>query len=121
MTRKKFIESNGATCRNWHWSWSFINQKKKTIIFGAWQHETNRRFSLVLREKWQYSPKGRKQTGYSQSREHIRLIEEKGYKLKIFTMIISNENIFPAKIKHFIPELSEKKLIKRGKEWRAID
>jgi len=25
MTRKEFIVSNGATCKNWNWSWSFIN------------------------------------------------------------------------------------------------
>ncbi|MBZ6758337.1 HNH endonuclease, partial [Klebsiella grimontii] len=25
MNRKQFIQSRGATCRNWTWSWSFIN------------------------------------------------------------------------------------------------
>ena len=24
MTRKQFIESQGATCLNWNWSWSFV-------------------------------------------------------------------------------------------------
>ncbi|MDU1358416.1 MAG: HNH endonuclease, partial [Enterobacter sp.] len=24
MNRKQFIQSRGATCRNWTWSWSFI-------------------------------------------------------------------------------------------------
>ncbi len=31
MNRKQFIESQGATCKNWTWSWSFVNEKEKTI------------------------------------------------------------------------------------------
>jgi 5-methylcytosine-specific restriction protein A len=35
MRRKTFIESQGATCQNWQWSWSFINAKEKFIIFAG--------------------------------------------------------------------------------------
>ncbi|HDY85591.1 MAG TPA: HNH endonuclease, partial [Methylophaga sp.] len=89
MSRKKFIESQGATCRNWTWSWSFINESEKVIIFGAWDTNTDGDTSLILSDTWEYSGKGRKQPAYEQSREHIRLIEEEGYELKTFPIIYS--------------------------------
>ncbi|MCW0312025.1 hypothetical protein NB694_001825 [Pantoea ananatis] len=27
MNRKQFIQSEGATCSNWTWSWSFVNHE----------------------------------------------------------------------------------------------
>ena len=36
MNRKQFIEQQGATCRNWNWSWSFVNHEERFVIFGAW-------------------------------------------------------------------------------------
>ncbi|HIH0854662.1 HNH endonuclease, partial [Vibrio cholerae] len=29
MSRKKFMESVGATCSNWNWSWSFVNHEER--------------------------------------------------------------------------------------------
>jgi 5-methylcytosine-specific restriction protein A len=126
MRRKQFIESQGATCRNWTWSWSFINKEEKIIIFGAWDLHTEGNTSLILGEDWQTSRKGRKQPAYKQSREHIRLIEEEGYKLKTFPMKYSNANedeqgIGPAKIEGFEPELKEKSLKRVGRNWYASD
>ncbi|CFR13236.1 Uncharacterised protein [Yersinia kristensenii] len=37
MSRTDFIKSLGATCKNWTWSWSFIDDVNKKIIFGAWE------------------------------------------------------------------------------------
>lgn len=126
MSRKKFIESQGATCRNWTWSWSFINESEKMIIFGAWDTNTDGDTSLILSDTWEYSGKGRKQPAYEQSREHIRLIEEEGYELKTFPIIYSDANkdengIGPAKIEGFIPELSKKILKRVGGKWYASD
>jgi len=75
MNRKNFIESQGATCHNWQWSWSFINENEKVIIFGAWDLFTEGNTSLIFSEDWQAYSGGRKAPGYNQSREHIRLIE----------------------------------------------
>ncbi len=86
MSRKQFIESQGATCKNWTWSWSFINKSEKFIIFGAWDIHNDGNTTLILGEDWATSRKGGKQPGYPQSREHIRLIEEEGYQLKTFPM-----------------------------------
>ena len=126
MNRKQFIESQGATCRNWTWSWSFINEKQKTIIFGAWDVHTKGSTALILSKDWQYSEKSRKQPAYEQSREHIRLIEEEGYDLKTFPIKYSNANkdedgYGPAKIEGFEPTLTKKSLKKVGNSWYASD
>jgi 5-methylcytosine-specific restriction enzyme A len=126
MNRKQFIESQGATCRNWTWSWSFVNEKEKTIIFGAWDLHTEGNTSLILSEDWQISRMGRKQPAYEQSREHIRLIEEEGYQLKTFPMKYSDANkdedgFGPARIEGFVPKLTSKSLKKVGPSWYASD
>lgn len=125
MSRKQFIESQGATCENWTWSWSFINEKDRVIIFGAWDSHTEGNTSLILSKDWEISRRGRKQPGYAQSREHIRLIEEEGYQLKTFEMRYSKaseeDGTGPAKIDGFTPELQEKSLKKIGNCWYASD
>lgn len=125
MSRKQFIESQGATCRNWTWSWSFINEKEKTIIFGAWDIHTDGNTSLIFSEDWQ-TLDGKKQPGYNQSREHIRLIEEEGFQLKTFRMKFSfdkktEDGGGPAKIESFEPRLVVKSLTKVGNNWYASD
>ena len=84
MSRKQFIQSQGATCKNWTWSWSFVNEADKFIIFGAWDVYDDGNMTLIMTEDWEISRKGSRQPGYPQSREHIRLIEEEDYKLKPF-------------------------------------
>ena len=124
MSRKKFIESQGATCKNWTWSWSFINEPEKFIIFGAWDIHDDGNTTLILSEDWAISRKGGKQPGYPQSREHMRLIEEEGYQLKTFPMqymAADEEEGAPAKIKGFTSELSNKKLIQINNSWYASD
>jgi len=36
MSRKKFMESHGATNRNDRYGWAFVNHADKVVIFGAW-------------------------------------------------------------------------------------
>ena len=84
-----------------------------------------RSLTLIFSEDWRISRKGRIQPGYSQSREHIRLIEEQGYQLKTFPMEYmaadENDEGAPAKIKGFTPKLSEKTLIRIDNGWYASD
>lgn len=124
MTRKEFIEMHGATCSNWTWSWSFVNHEHKFVIFGTWDTNVEGDDELILSENWQQS-KRRRQAGYGQALEHIRLIEEDGYRLMTFPMEFSDENMDgdgngPAKIKGFIPELHLKQLKKVGENWFAV-
>ncbi|KQT41203.1 MULTISPECIES: hypothetical protein [unclassified Methylophilus] len=122
MNRKNFMLRNGATCSNWTWSWSFVNHKEKVIFFGTWFAENNQDKELILSEQWEYLNK-RKQPGYSQALEHIKLIE-KGYKLRTFKQIYSDERRInrknaPAKIKKIIPDTNPRTLRKIGIEWFA--
>lgn len=125
VNRKQFLESQGATCRNWTWSWSFINEAERVIIFGAWNKNSAGNCALILSEDWEISRRGRKQPGYSQAREHIRLVEEEGFELKTFPMTYSEvdeeDDVGPAKIEDFVPELSSKSLIRIGNCWYASD
>lgn len=125
MSRKQFIESQGATCINWSWSWSFVNHKKKFVIFGAWDQQTVGNKSRILSENWEFQ-NGRRKAGYTQARDHIKLVEEKGYMLKTFPMEYSGEKRDekengPAVIKSFEPKLYNKQLQKIGIKWYAVD
>ena len=75
---------------------------------------------MVFTEDW-FQLRGRKAAGYPQSREHIRLIEEEGYRLMTFPMQRSDNAEGAAKIEGFTPELNEKKLTKIGRAWYASD
>lgn len=122
MTRKKFIGLQGATCKNWSWSWSFINKSKKFIIFGIWNFNDSENKGLILSEDWEKSHKGRHQPGYSQAIEHIKLIEKDNYQLKTFLIEHSsanNQENSSAKIKSFTKKLSNKKLVRVKNEWYA--
>ena len=125
MSRKQFIESQGATCRNWTWSWSFINEDKKFVIFGAWDRNTDGNTTLIFSQDWEFGEKG-KRPGYDQSREHVRLVEEEGYTLMTFPMKYSDahkdeDGNGPAKIDGFEPILTKRFLKRVGGSWYASD
>jgi len=124
MNRKQFIESKGATCDNWNWSWSFINEADRFVVFGSWDRYDDGEQALIFSTDWE-NYNGRKSSGYKQSREHLRLLEDEGYKLKTFTMIYSEEKQDeagegPATISDFTPVLIDKELIRRGNNWFAV-
>lgn len=127
MNRKQFIMSHGATCRNWYWSWSFINEEQRIIIFGAWDtFKQSDGSTLILSKSWEYDHNDNKSKSYRQSREHIRLIQEEGYKLKTFPIEYSDdykdkEGNGPAKIKSFGCTLTDKILKQHDDGWYAYD
>lgn len=124
QSRRDFIESHGATCVNWMWSWSFVNHAERFVIFGAWDIYDEGNRALILGEDWVFR-RGRRQSAYPQAREHIRLIEEEGYALKTFSMERGSADPArpdgPAKIRGFTPELVDKKLVRVGPAWYASD
>jgi 5-methylcytosine-specific restriction enzyme A len=126
ISRKRFIQAQGATCKNWTWSWSFVNHRKKIIIFGAWDIHTTASMSLIFSKNWAISGKGRKLPAFDESREHIRLIEEEGYRLQTFPMKYSGvykdeHGVGPAKIAGFTPRLETKYLKRISENWYASD
>lgn len=71
--------------------------------------------TLILSEDWRIDTHGKKASGYDQSREHIRLIEEEDYQLMTFPLTYSDSNrdkdgVGPAKIKGFKKKLAKKAL-----------
>lgn len=120
MNRKQFIQSEGATCSNWTWSWSFVNHDKKTVIFGSWDVESEQERAVILREKWEYNSNNKRQLGYAQALEHIQLVHE-GYELHTFKMVFSEhpDNPEVAVIKDFERKLEKRYLRKEGTVWYA--
>ena len=115
-SRKQFIEEQGATCNNWNNNWSFINEKKKFIIFGAWEDKNG----VIFSEDWERNENGRKKPGYKQSMEHINLIENDGYALYIYWMKTEKgtQTGGTRKIGSFNPELFKAEAYKDGRDWK---
>ena len=120
MTRKSFITSLGATCKDWRSSWSFIDEKNRRIIFGAWDIHTGSDKILILSEEWKMNPNGKRSKSYPWSRDHIRLIEEEGYLLFTFPIIFGGrlEN-GTAIMKSIKPEITERTLFSQEGKWFA--
>ncbi|WP_407907624.1 hypothetical protein [Escherichia coli] len=72
MNRKQFIQSQGATCKNWKWSWSVISHDRQIVIIGAWDSEREQGRAVILREEWEFSAKNKRLPGYRQAIEHFR-------------------------------------------------
>lgn len=124
MNRKQFVESVGATCSNWRWSWSFVNDLKQFVLFGAWDVTTSGNTTLILSEAWERGTNGRRQPAYSESREHLRLVEEAGYQLFTYPLEHSDEKrdaagVGPSAIRSFGQKLDEKSLQRIGPNWYA--
>jgi 5-methylcytosine-specific restriction protein A len=111
MSRKQFIESVGATCRNWTWSWSFVNPQEKFVIFGLW--DVNKNGLIFDQNKWNGN-------GRNQAIEHIDLIENHGYQLKTFAMQYGRGKNGKAKIKSFARKLENKILTGVSGRWYAL-
>lgn len=126
MSRTDFIQSLGATCKNVAWSWSFIDETNKKIIFGAWEdlRSENCMDVLILSDSWQLSDKGIKKAGYTQAIEHIRKILFEGYSLYTFRQVRKskkeNDNGV-AKIESFERRIYFKNLTRKENGWYASD
>lgn len=126
MNRREFIESLGASCRNWQWSWSFVNEAERFVVFGAWDIHTEGGASLILSEDWERNEDGRRLPGFAESRGHLRLVEEEGYRLFTFPMEHSDDRhdergVGPATIASFIPKAEQRTLKRVGGQWYASD
>jgi 5-methylcytosine-specific restriction protein A len=121
LSRKKFIQSHGADCLNWTWSWSFVNHDARFVVFGLWQDKLGKHLGLILHPDWEYLA-GRKQPGYGQAIEHIRLVQEQGYTLRTFAMqgtprYPDKGELSPSAIAEFTPKLTEGRLVSLSDGW----
>lgn len=125
MTRKRFIEENNATCKNWRWSWSFVNHEEQFVIFGAWDVETEGGTQIILKDEWEINPStGKKHGAFSESLEYIHLVQDAGYLLKTFRMSHGLADPYSpkgtAKIKGFDKELKTATLHRVKNAWLAV-
>lgn len=126
MSRTEFIESLGATCKNVAWSWSFIDESNKRIIFGAWEdlRSKNGKEILILSDGWQFSKKGIKKSGYTQAIEHIKKVLFEGYSLFTFKQVRKRKtenDSGVAKIDYFEAQIHFKNLVRRDDGWYASE
>lgn len=124
MTREEFLKSEGAKSTNKYWSWSAVNEDQKIVIFGAWDVHTKDGLEMILTEDWRLNEKGKKQPGFTDAYKNLMLVQEQNYQLKTYRMIleeIEQGDWTKARIKEFIPKLHDRKLIKSGNSWYAID
>ncbi|MGB3726527.1 MAG: HNH endonuclease [Glaciecola sp.] len=125
MSRKQFIEAQGATCRNWRNSWAFVNHEEKFIIFGAWDVNTTPEKAMIFTMDWERGENGRKSPAFGEALEYIDLIEISGYALKTFPIIREKEHgnkplAGTAHIKDHIEELTDAELVREENEFYAI-
>jgi len=119
VSRKQFMEDEGFTCANWLWSWSFVNNDKKVIAFGAWNNayidENN---VVILSERWK--GEDREALGYNQALKHIELVEKQGYSYQVFNMIHGGYDANGrSKIAGIDPVLRNVKVRKEDEDWIA--
>ena len=71
--------------------------------------------NLIFSQEWEFK-NGKRNKGYAQSKEHIRLIEEEGFKLLTFPMTASEQSVATEhpRIRSFEKQLTEKSLIRVG-------
>jgi 5-methylcytosine-specific restriction protein A len=125
MSRTEFMRELGATCKNDNWSWSFIDDTNKRIIFGAWEDlkSEDGTKALIVSNNWRVDAFGKKKPGFSQSMEHIEKILYEGYSLYTFSQTRQEKTTDggSAKIKHFERKIVRKYLTKIDGDWYATD
>lgn len=123
-SRKQFIESLGGTCKNWYATWSFVNHDDKKVFFGAWQDFIDGNRALIFSYAWKVR-RGKKQGPWAGSRENIRLIEEDGYSLHVYTMILDPDSetefeLGARKIGAILNDVAQAELLNEGGDWYAV-
>lgn len=125
MSRTEFMRSLGATCKNDNWSWSFIDDINKKIIFGAWEdlRSDDGKKVLILASSWRENVNGHKKAGYTQSIDHIDKILYEGYSLFTFSQTRHEKTTDngAARIKYFEKKIVRKYLTKISGDWYATD
>lgn len=125
MSRKKFMEFHGATNRNDRYGWAFVNHEDKVVIFGAWDVNTEPDRALILSTDWERNELGRRQNAFGEAMEYIGLVENEGYSLKTFPIILDEEyesgsGTGRVKIKDYVEVLSEMSLEVINGDYYAV-
>jgi 5-methylcytosine-specific restriction enzyme A len=123
VNRQTFIESLGATCANWRWSWSFVNHAKGWVIFGAWDVREMDKGQVILADDWAIR-RERRTPSYKESIGHIALAQS-GYALFTFRMnralAYPGSGLKTSRIKKFEPKIRLMTLERAAPFWLAVE
>jgi len=120
-TRQSYLEGLGFECKNWQWSWSFVNHKDRIVAFGAWDYETNGNRSRILSDEWKVHPEKQVvRRGYRQAMEHINLVREEGYGFQLFRQVGTLSADGTARLLGVQPGLSPGRLSFDGKDYFGL-
>lgn len=122
MSRNNFAARYDAFGSNVNWNWSWINEKKKFVIFGASTVHEAGDVQLILSKAWERNLKGRKHSGYSQAIRHLARITDNGFKLFTFRQVESDPDPETGNVnmKSFEEELEERSLRMMNGNWYAV-
>jgi len=122
-SRFSFVKSHGISGNN-SYAWSFINERERFVLFGAWTDLISDGKQLIFSDSdgWTYL-NGRRQGWHTHSSSHIELILEEDYKLFTFRQIPNprTDNTQPASWETWIEEFCPKELLVEGLDYYAID
>ena len=118
---KKFMTDIGGTCSNWNWAWSYVNEDAKEVYMPVWDVFDKGTRGCVLKPIWN-TETSRKKPGYKLMLEHIRLVVEEGYKLKVYTQVLDKaRSEHPRAVrKGFYRDMTPARLIEQDGEWFAV-
>lgn len=92
------------------------------MIFGFWDDLESNGSAVILEKSWR-KLNNRLQPGYGQAIKHIQLIENSGYRLRVFRQYNSQNStlgVQTAKLKGFSEKLFDARLKRVGSRWDAI-
>ena len=120
-SRLKFVKSKNVVGEN-AYAWSFINDEERFVIFGAWRHAKTKQGNVIFSDKWIRKENGHRNPGYTMSIPHIEKIIEENYQLYTFPQVAKpGTETGTAVIGDWKAELTEKKLVKIGFDYVAVD
>ena len=122
-SRFKYVKSLGVSGNNTY-AWSFVNEKEKFVLFGAWTDKIQDGKQLIFSDsnEWRFL-NGRGQGGHTHSTKHVELIQEEGYKLFTFRQVPNprNDPNKPASWQTWFEEFCPKELLVEGVNYYAVD
>ncbi len=121
VRRTRYLKSLGFECKNWRWSWSFVNHEKRIVAFGALDYETNGNRTRILAEEWKIHPDTQlMRRAYRQATEHINLIQKQGYEFQMFRQFGALNSDGSESLIGVEPGLHRAELIPYGHDWFGV-
>lgn len=121
-SRQQFLESLDARCKNFRWSWSWVNHTARNVYFGASNVDENGDTQLILGFDWERNRKGRKNPAFDEAVENIKLVLDKSYSLHTFRQFQKETNAETGRVRvtGFEQDLELRYLVEKSDGWHAL-